>query len=367
MKFKTALIPLTMPFLLAACLGGGGGGGSGGGGSSSAQADPPTLDSTPSSFTSFSDLGPNELVEAEAGGGSLNYSADVDEDGDVAQDGEETTLGSTLLILTGPAIEDAEPDSFSVAAEGEDEPDFDVEALRLTIDLPNGETLTADFTAEEDGPGDSALFVGERQVTIQVEDGDNPDQFIDNVIDVTDRLYVTDDDELDYMTFGIWEIGEGLDSVDLGGSAWGNPTSVDQDAVNPMPLAGTAEYEGGLIAHNVRSEETRIYTATSLLVADFTEGEVTFSSTGTQRLDGFDAEPELLDIEPTTVSIEGNTFSSDTIDIAAPGNFEGGFGGAFYGANAAEAGGWFNVTNTDNDDRYFGSFGGKRGDIVPPQ
>lgn len=84
MTFRPALLPLTMPLVLAACLGNGGGGG--GSGSSS---------SLPS-FTSFPALEPNAVVVASTGS-SVNYAADVD-GGFVDREGDITVQSSSLRI-----------------------------------------------------------------------------------------------------------------------------------------------------------------------------------------------------------------------------------------------------------------------------
>ena len=321
MRFRTALLPLTMPLVLAACLGGGGGSG----GSSSGQSGPLTLDSTSSQFTSFDDITANSLVEADAAS-SVNYRADI-VGGEVERDGDVSNEGSTLRVLYS--------DSVTVP-----------EAGRLTVNLPADETIVRDF---EDAP--TAVGTGasaSRYVAFEIDDGG-----------VTDRLQLNDPENngFDYMTFGLWELEIGQASIDVGGAAWGAVTPTVGD--NPMPIAGTATYEGDLIGYNVLAASTTTYVADSTIAADFGAGTVTFSSSNTVNL-ATGAAAAGFNITPTAGTITGNGFSGDDPQIAAdPGAFEGSFGGNFYGPDAAEAGGWFELRNpfTDND-RYFGSFGG---------
>jgi hypothetical protein len=323
MKLKTVLVPLTMPLLLAACLGGGGGSGGGGGGSSGGQSGPLTLDSTPTDFTSFSDITANSLVEANAAS-SVNYRADI-VGVDVERDGDLSNDGSTLRSLYS--------DSATVP-----------EAVRLTVNLPADETIVRDFEdpATPLGAGDSA----DRFAALEINDGG-----------VTDRLSLNVGEDLNYLSFGLWELDLGQPSIDVGGAAWGATTPT-------MPLAGTATYEGDLIGYNVLAASTTTYVADSTLAADFGAGTVTFSSSNTVNLET-GAPAAGFNITPTAGTISGNGFSGSNPQIAAdPGAFVGSFGGNFYGPDAAEAGGWFELSNPfTGNDRYFGSFGGA--EVVP--
>ncbi len=328
MRFKIALLPLTMPLVLAACLGGGGGSG----GSSSGQSGPLTLNSTPTDFTSFSDITANSLVEADAAS-SVNYSADI-VGGEVERDGDLSNDGSTLRSLYS--------DSATVP-----------EAVRLTVNPPADETVVRDFEDPATALGTGASE--DRFAALEINDGG-----------VTDRLSLNVGEDLNYLSFGLWELDIGQASIDVGGAAWGAVTPTV--GTGAMPTVGTATYEGDLIGYNVLAADTITYVADSTLVADFGAGPgtVTFSSSNTVNLATGVANPD-FDITPTTGTISGNGFSGDDPQIAAPGGiFVGSFGGNFYGPDAAEAGGWFELSNPGTgNDRYFGSFGGERGAIVP--
>lgn len=350
MKVVTALLPLSMPLVLVACLGGGGGNGSNG---------PLALDSRPTPFTSFEDITANSLVEGTAAT-SVNYAADivpasVPPRPDLA--GVLTTTGSSALrFLTGDEIEPDDP---------ADDPAFEFGGLRLTVNVPGRSPLIADFLDEADGAG-VGLTAG-RFVAFEIAD---------DVDAVTDRLYLDQNDDLSYLTYGIWEFGIGGESVDFGGAAWGASTPLD--GAGSMPLAGEATYTGDLIGHNVRGGSTAIYVADTTIAVDFgaAQDQLTFSSTNTRTL--LDDTPDFgLNILPTQATISGNTFSSsEAIDLQARLDnplldlaYDGSFSGTFFGPEAAEAGGWFDVVGTGSvgtGDRYFGSFGGVRGAITPP-
>ena len=334
MRFKTALLPLTMPLVLAACLGGGGGSG----GSSSGQSGPLTLGSTPTAdFTSFSDIEANSLVEATAPT-SVNYAADV-VGGNVDRGGVLSDEGSSLRILTGDAIN---PDDLDAGLE------FD--GLRLTVNLPGDATIVRDFFDEPTDVGDYGRF-----------------QNLDDADEVTDRLYLNEGEDLEYMVFGVWEIGLGEATIDMGGAAWGALTPTAGD--NPMPPAGTASYAGELIGYNFTGGATTVYIADSTLAANFGADTVSLTASNTRSLIGAAPSPG-LDIVASPGTISGNGFTGAAINLQAQVDnplldFAGSYGGAFYGPDAAEAGGWFEVRNVDNNDRYFGSFGGERGAIIP--
>lgn len=315
MTFRPALLPLTMPLVLAACLGNGGGGG--GSGSSS---------SLPS-FTSFPALEPNAVVVASTGS-SVNYAADVD-GGFVDREGDITVQSSSLRIQTGDQVEQFSPE---------------FEALRLTVNVPEGRAFVRDFVEETD----SINFI--RRFDI-----------VDEEEQVTDRLHVVADiGPPSYTAYGIWEVGIGGESVDMGGAAWGALTPTVGDG--SMPTGGTVGYRGFLLGHNVRDDGTTAYVARSELVANFDDDTVTFSSNFTAELGNPTNSNPGLDIVGGEGEISGNGFSGMTIDLRAAVDdnslsFDGSFGGNFFGPEAVDAGGWFEVTNTDNNDRYFGSFG----------
>ena len=337
MKVKTILVPLTMPLVLAACLGGGGGSG-----------------------------GSNERVLFESGA-ALDYAAAVGDD--------------TGNIDTGtPVI--SKVDAEAVFRFGKNRKT--IRSVNLTVKDEDDELFQRDFdgkTGVEVGAVEVAgRFFALENVALDL-DG-NPRLDTDNEPIVNDRLYVVDrrndnfganrDEQLEYMTFGLWEIGLADKNVNIGGAAFGDLSPVTD--TGSMPDTGTATYRGDLIGYNIlTSGATTVYVADSFLEANFAapSPSVTFSSSGTRNLATGVEDPGFNLVE-TTGAINGNTFSGSGLTIAdlagqAGNEDSGSFGGAFFGPEAAEAGGWFEMRNLGNSDRYFGSFGGQRGAIDVPE
>ena len=343
MKCKTVLVPLTMPLLLAACFG-----------SSSSSG------SSWRNFTSFENINPNQRIQFQSGGGSVNYAGTAAAPGGlVGRDGVYSNEGARLRVRYGPDTSD-EPDFV----------EFGIDSAELTVNLPDGAQVVRTFDGDNVVPVVGAAF-DEARIFALDDDGEPIPG------DVTDRLYAADVDAqgLEYMTYGLWELGLDGTERNIGGAAFGALTRVS--GTDSMPTLGTARYDGELIGYNVIDDRTRIYVADSRLDADFDLRTVEFRSTGTQLLVGVDSEdPTRFNILPTEGTITGNTFSGSGLTIAAlPPTTDdppvptggGSFGGAFFGPEAAEAGGWFEMRNLGNSDRYFGSFGGQRGAIDVPE
>jgi len=160
MKCKTVLVPLTMPLLLAACFG-----------SSSSSG------SSWRNFTSFENINPNQRVQFQSGGGSVNYAADVVE-GNVSRDGDITTQDARLRIRFG----DEDPITEEI----------EIDTLELTVNVPTG-TLVRTFDGESIDDVGTGL-AADRFIVLEIEsepDGEDPAV-------VTDRFYVEDGEEFDH-------------------------------------------------------------------------------------------------------------------------------------------------------------------------
>ena len=339
MKVRTVLVPLTMPLLLAACFG-----------SSSSSGG-----SSWRNFTSFENINPNQRIQFQSGGGSVNYAADFG-----APDprlGDITNEDARLRVRFSEEVDD-----------GDGGTEFFVDSVELSVNLPNGDRIVRQFDGDErDELGDGIV-----ELTAFELDGDGEKVLVDGDPVVTDRLYVQDleNPEYEYMTFGLWELGLDTAERNIGGGAFGALTRVS--GTDAMPTIGVATYDGELIGYQVQANSTTVYVADSTLEANFATPAVTFSSSGTRRLDDGAAAPN-LNIAASTGTITGNTFGGN-VSLEGTDCCSGEFGGAFFGPEAAEAGGWFEVTNInpaegfeDNlNDRYFGSFGGARGEIAEP-
>ena len=123
-----------------------------------------------------------------------------------------------------------------------------------------------------------------------------------------------------------------------------------------MPNGGTGTYNGNWVAtvqaaNDDGNGKVTLETGMASLTADFGKGNITASLTALATLKG---------------DISGNTFSGDkasTITHSLLDNdadFEGSFGGGFYGAKAAEAGGIFDFASDDGNNEggaFRGAFG----------
>ena len=333
MKCKTVLVPLTMPLLLAACFG-----------SSSSSG------SSWRNFTSFENINPNQRVQFQSGGGSVNYAGTAAAPGaSVDRAGTYSNEGARLRVRYGPDTSE-EPEVV----------EFEIDSLELTVNLPDG-SVARTFDGENVAAVAGAPRFQEARIFALDEEGEPTE-------DVTDRLYAADIDAqgLEYMTFGLWELGLDGTERNIGGAAFGRTTLAFNNGALPVD---TVTYNGDLIGYNVVAEGSFVYVADSELVANFATSAVNFTSENTRTLGGADRSGFDITANGT---ISGDTFSGTDLTLGGnlAGVFEAEFGGAFFGPNAAEAGGWFEVTNTDPganlNDRYFGSFGGARGEIAEP-
>ena len=130
-----------------------------------------------------------------------------------------------------------------------------------------------------------------------------------------------------------------------------------------MPNNGEATYNGNWVAtvqaaHEDGEGAISMEDGAATLTANFGKGDITAMLMGLARLDG---------------DITGNAFSgtkatvdgNNMFDLTDGADFTGTFNGAFFGSQAAEAGGVFNFNSEDNDNEdgaFAGAFGGDRDD-----
>lgn len=313
MRRLPALVPVSLPLLLAACLGGGGGGGV-------------------ATFTSFADIGANDVVDIPSAT-AINYNGDIVA-GEIDGTNQAETGSSTARLTV-----DQNADQISI---------------RLSNSFPDRGDVVTEFTDPPVGAGTND------ELTLSTRtDG----------VDPTDRLWVYQGPNgvlpFNYMTFGIWELDIG-GNTDLGGAAWGAPTA----AASVAALTGAAVvYTGRLLGTQIQAglDPTgpyRFLEADATITANFDANTIALASTNTREVGQVGA--VALDIVTTTPGdIAGNSFGANGIVriVGALGSTEGTFGGQFFGPAAEEVGGWFNIDNINpgNSDRYFGSFGALEG------
>lgn len=167
-----------------------------------------------------------------------------------------------------------------------------------------------------------------------------------------------------YQTYGVWVTGMGSSSGTAGVGTFG--TSLDTTTV---PTSGSAEYRGGSTGFYDDGVGNRYLTTANLeATANFTATPtVTFETTGTtgRNLDT-DTRHSFSNLDLNgELGVTGNTFSGTvTAREQTPDMLRGSATGRFYGTEAREMGGTFDVRNEGNS-AYIGSFGGRTGGITP--
>jgi len=294
------LLAPTIALALVGC--GGGGGGSG---------DPfVPAGVTPVAFESFSSLEANSVVDLPAGD-ALQGTVQLDEDADVTGFGPFGPASANLRSRLDAAAE--------------------AEALQLTV---GGRRASFDF----DDP-DLEVF-------------SEPDAPVVAVGLTTDggveTLVLADPEALafEYQTFGLWLGGDtGSAEARLGAGAFGAPTSVAG-----VPVDGTASYSGLLVGIAVFDDQIVDGVAAVVgLDADFATRTIAFGSTETVVDDVPNAS---LDIAGT-LAIAGSRFVGP---VATAGGLSGSVNGRFYGPDAIEAAGVFDLAG-EGVERFTGSFG----------
>jgi len=310
----SVLAPLALPLALAACFGSGGNGGSG----------------VPL-FTSFDAIEAGSVVDVP-GESAVNYNGVVGGGEINAESAPET--GSSTARLT-----------------------FDENVELSAVRLANSFSVRGDSATEFTDPPVAAGTDDELLLATRL-DG----------VDPSDRVWIyqgpNGNQPFSYMTFGIWELGIGGDT-DLGGAAWGSSA----EAATVTARAGAVTYTGRLLGTQIQAgaNPTGTYRSTeadATLTADFDANTIALASSNTQLL----GQPGNIGLNIETVipaEIAGSSFGTNgviRID-GAEGVTAGTFGGQFFGPAAEEVGGWFDVDNTTNNDRYFGAFGAA--EVVP--
>ena len=184
-------------------------------------------------------------------------------------------------------------------------------------------------------------------------------------MDLTEvRAKIAEATDYAHIHFGVWAglgaaANDGSQNIaDLGigfvQSIGGGLTGAD------MPNGGIANYNGDWVAAVREADDDgdgaiSLVSGPATLTADFSKGDITADLTDLATLKG--------DIAGNTFSGTEATVGTDNVYNLTGGedNFTGTFGGGFYGAKAAEAGGIFDFTSTDKENGEFrGAFGGAK-------
>ncbi len=155
--------------------------------------------------------------------------------------------------------------------------------------------------------------------------------------------------DFDHQTFGMWANGVGTDSGSVTVGSFGNRT-----AAASVPSSGSATYQGSTVGMVVTTDGRALVAESQigLTTSDFSNISVATTNMYVRELSGGGAWRRTnLDFAGTG-TIDGNGFSAN---IASSATNLGTLEGSFYGDNAEEVGGTFEMQG--NIGQYSGAFG----------
>lgn len=309
------LVP-TFAILLTAC---GGGGGGGGGGSLSQQS---------TSFTSWSNVSPNQTVELEG----ISYNADY-------------TAPSPTFTVTQVSNFSEANSSVSISYDGQQNPT----AIRLT----SGSKSKSFSTSSGDTLGNLGDYIGAEWSDISFAINSSGES-----IAIAAEPYSSNID-WNYQSFGAWETGRGT------GSGYAAVTSVGRSTSgSSIPTNGTGVYTGYSGGIALSADGTRDYFVSSNFqaTANFSNRQVSIQATNSGAYDPVnDAIYNGTLVFDYTGNLTYNSGSNSlTGTLTTTTNNSGTVKGQFYGPNAEELGGIFEITNYNGVGLYTGAFGAKR-------
>lgn len=194
----------------------------------------------------------------------------------------------------------------------------------------------------------------------------------DTAVTASGGGYFTDFAEaagLAYTSFGTWTLAPCSNSASCApayvGTFGGSQSEAYQTTV--LPSTGTATYTGGATGFVAQGGEAARFYGTSTLTANFASGAVTGGVSSITAYDiGSDAALGAVNNIGITATIAGTGFAGVTTTTGPAGNaFDttgatGTVNGAFYGPNAQEVAGVFNLQGGANGTTLLGSFGAKQ-------
>lgn len=164
----------------------------------------------------------------------------------------------------------------------------------------------------------------------------------------------------DYQTFGVWATGK--DPAAAEGTIGVLSAGLKTPAAS-VPAAGGPTFTGKLLGFHVDTGGVgRFVTGTVSIESNFSARTLLFSTTGTSAIIpsiGVASAKSSLDMTGTLTYAAGtNLFVGN--NVSTVGGLTGDASGAFYGPNAEEIGGVFNVKAASGVEFYSGSFGAKQ-------
>ncbi|MFY0662447.1 MAG: transferrin-binding protein-like solute binding protein [Shimia sp.] len=160
--------------------------------------------------------------------------------------------------------------------------------------------------------------------------------------------------DFDHQTFGMWANGVGTSSGSVSVGSFG-----DRTATADMPSSGSATYSGRSVGMVVTTDGRALVAESQVGVttSDFSSVSVASTNTYVRNLSGGNAwRGQHLDFAGTG-TVDGNGFTANINGVVAfSAGDSGTMNGAFYGDNAEEVGGTFEMNGAIGN--YTGAFGG---------
>ncbi|MCB1883049.1 MAG: transferrin-binding protein-like solute binding protein [Geminicoccaceae bacterium] len=164
-----------------------------------------------------------------------------------------------------------------------------------------------------------------------------------------------DEDSLDHARFGSWLRTSGPEGTGTAEEAGGFVVSTSGLRGDDIPGQGTATYAGTVEGNYLNATGAERLTGTMRASADFSDKTV--STTLDVRSDSVsDTIASGLARIDTDTALGTRVGKFETNAATSANGFAGRLGGSFFGSNAKEIGGTFDLRQ--NDERYIGAFGG---------
>ena len=305
-----SLFTLLFSSALAACGGGGGGGGGSG-----------------QNFSSWSEIAPNKTLHLTGISLNRNY-----------------TAPAPSYTVTEISPLNTEDSTFSIS--------YDSQPDVASIQLTTGSKTQTFSTSANDGFGTLGQIFGSKWDKISFA----VDQAIQDFGIALNAVYPGVD--WNYQTYGAWSTGLGT------GSGYVAVTSVGNETLSSsIPASGPAVFNGfsSGFALTTDGERSVIVSSDFQATADFVSREVSFAASNSEAafLNTFEIiDGRIFDYSGTV------TYNSGTNLLVGSLNTSEGISSTvtaqFYGPNAEELGGVFEVSSPNDVGAYIGSFGAKR-------
>jgi len=184
--------------------------------------------------------------------------------------------------------------------------------------------------------------------------------FVSNKEDTKNALFSNPSDpneQFYYQTYGVWMTEETSGSGKFGAISMGNRTRVD----DLQKLTGKASFTGSSTGIYINGSDQYLATSSVDVDVDFSKRELDFNTYGTSTINlahlDTDVPQNNSDLDMAG-QLKYTTHNEFTGPVIASGGMTGSSTGHFYGPNAEEVGGVFDLKGTG--ETYIGAYGGKR-------